>query len=55
LKLAECACKKLKLTNESEKLKNLNTIEVFDKKNKLIDGVSIIRGDFVSVKCYIRY
>jgi hypothetical protein len=49
------ACKKLKITNELEELENLNTIEVFDKKNKSIDGASIARGDFVLVKCYIRY
>jgi hypothetical protein len=30
-------------------------IEVFDKENKLIDGASIVGGDFVLVKCYIRY
>jgi len=30
-------------------------IEIFDKENKLINGASIVRGDLISVKYYIRY
>jgi hypothetical protein len=41
--------------NESKKLEILNTIEVFDKENKLIDGASITGGDFVSMKRYTIY
>jgi DNA integrity scanning protein DisA with diadenylate cyclase activity len=37
------------------KLEDFNTIEIFDKENKLIDGASITRGDFISMKYSIRY
>jgi hypothetical protein len=30
-------------------------IEVSNKENKLIVGASIARGNFVLVKCYIKY
>jgi hypothetical protein len=30
-------------------------VEVFNKENKLIDDASIARGNFILVKCYIRY
>jgi hypothetical protein len=35
--------------------KNFNTIEIFDKNNKLIDGNTINPRDLVSIKCYIKY
>jgi DNA integrity scanning protein DisA with diadenylate cyclase activity len=46
--------KKKKIVHENDSLK-LHTIEVFDKDNKLIDGATIIQGNLVSIKCYIRY
>jgi hypothetical protein len=42
-------------TIENDNLKEFNTIEIFYKNNKLIDGNIINLGDLVSIKCYIRY
>jgi hypothetical protein len=36
LESTKCACKKLKVTNELEEFLKINTIEVFDKENKLM-------------------
>ncbi len=36
-------------------LEEFNTIEIFDKNNKIIDGNTINPRDLVSIKCYIKY
>jgi DNA integrity scanning protein DisA with diadenylate cyclase activity len=53
-KVLEPTSRKTKIVDENDSLK-LNTIEVFDKDNKLIDGAIIIQGDLVSIKCYVQY
>jgi DNA integrity scanning protein DisA with diadenylate cyclase activity len=50
----EPTLKKTKNVHENDRL-DLNTIEVFDKNNKLIGGAIVIQGDLVSIKCYIQY
>jgi hypothetical protein len=54
-RLSESTWKKHKTTIENDTSKEFNTIEIFDKNNKLIDGNIINPRDLVSVKCYIRY
>jgi hypothetical protein len=44
--------KRTKKIHENDSLE-LNTIEVFDKYHKLINGATSIQGDLVSIKCYI--
>jgi hypothetical protein len=36
-------------------LEEFNTIEIFDKNNKIIDGNTINPRDLVSIKCYTKY
>jgi len=36
-------------------LEEFNTIETFDKNNKLIDGNTINPRDLVSIKCCTKY
>jgi hypothetical protein len=53
-RVLEPTSKKTKIVHENDSLE-LNTIELFDKDNKLIDGATIIQGNLVSIKCYVQY
>ncbi len=53
-RVLEPTSKKTKIVDENDSLK-CNTIEVFDKDNKLIDGAILIQGHLVSIKCYVQY
>jgi hypothetical protein len=46
---------KTKFAIKNDTLEKFNTIEIFDKNNKLIDGNKINPKDLVFVKCYIQY
>jgi hypothetical protein len=48
----ELASKTTKTIHENDSFE-LNTIEVFVKGNKFIDGARVIQGDLVSIKCYV--
>jgi hypothetical protein len=40
--MLEPTSRKMKIVNENDDIEELNTIEVFDKNNQLIDGATII-------------
>jgi hypothetical protein len=46
---------KTKIAIENDTLEGFDTIEIFDKNNKFIDGNTINPKDVFFVKCYIRY
>jgi hypothetical protein len=46
---------KTEIAIENDTLEEFNTIEIFYKNNKLIDGNTINPKDLVFFKCYIRY
>jgi hypothetical protein len=49
--LFELAWKKQKTTIENDILEKFNTIEVFDRNNKLVDANTINLGYLVSINC----
>jgi hypothetical protein len=53
--MLEPTSKNMKIVNENDDIKELNTIEMFDKGNQLIDNATIISRDLVCIKCYVRY
>jgi hypothetical protein len=54
-RLSKSAWKKQKITIKNDNLEGFNTIEIFDKKKKLIDGNIINPRNLVSIKFHIRY
>jgi hypothetical protein len=54
-RLSELAWKKQKITIENDNYKGFSTIEIFDKKKKLIDGNKINPRNLISIRCHVRF